>query len=542
MNKDIIYIDAEDDITAIIGKIKASKEKVIALVPPKRTGVLQSAVNLRLLSKIADKSDKKLVLITNNKALIALTAAAKIPHAKNLQSKPEMAEIAALEVDDGEDIIDGSSLPVGELAKTAPAKDDNIDKDIDSIDVDNDQPKYTPTKSDAKPKKSKVKVPNFNKFRKKLFLIAGGAVLFIIFLVWAIWFAPAATIVINAKTEAAPVSATVALVGSSPANYKNNAVPSVTKSIKKDVSVDFTATGSKTVGTKATGTLTLSNANSSFAVDVPSGSVFSSSGKNFLTTSDVEVPGASVSGGSIVAGSVDANVAAADVGSSYNLPAGSYSSSVDGISAYGGKTTGGESHQATIVTAADVQKASQALVDQSTDDVKKQLTQQFTNGEFVISDSFTADRAAAVSKPDIGQEASNGKATLTSSTTFSMTAIAKSELEAYLTYSINKQITGNKSTQRIYSTGVDKAKLSGYNKPDSGNPTVTIEATGQIGPNIDKQKIKDESKGKHYGDVQSQLEGIKGVDSVDIKFSFFWVNTVPKDDNKIQVVFKVSNA
>jgi len=87
MNKDIIYIDTEDDITAIIGKIKSSKEKVVALVPPKRTGVLQSAVNLRLLSRMAKNSDKLLVLITNNKALIALSASAKIPFAKNLQSR-----------------------------------------------------------------------------------------------------------------------------------------------------------------------------------------------------------------------------------------------------------------------------------------------------------------------------------------------------------------------------------------------------------------------------------------------------------------------
>ena len=50
--KDIIYIDVEDDITAIIGKIKESKEKIIALVPPKRIGVLQSAVNLRLLARL----------------------------------------------------------------------------------------------------------------------------------------------------------------------------------------------------------------------------------------------------------------------------------------------------------------------------------------------------------------------------------------------------------------------------------------------------------------------------------------------------------
>ena len=49
MNKDVIYIDVEDDITAIVGKVKASKERIIALVPPKRVGVLRSAVNMRLI-------------------------------------------------------------------------------------------------------------------------------------------------------------------------------------------------------------------------------------------------------------------------------------------------------------------------------------------------------------------------------------------------------------------------------------------------------------------------------------------------------------
>ena len=51
MNKDVIYIDVEDDITTIISKIKASKERIIALVPPRRIGVLQSAVNIRLLAR-----------------------------------------------------------------------------------------------------------------------------------------------------------------------------------------------------------------------------------------------------------------------------------------------------------------------------------------------------------------------------------------------------------------------------------------------------------------------------------------------------------
>ena len=84
MNKDVIYIDVDDDVTAIIGKIKKSKEKIVAIVPPKRVGSLQSAVNLRLLERMAKTDNKQLVLITNNHALVALAASAKIPVAKNL--------------------------------------------------------------------------------------------------------------------------------------------------------------------------------------------------------------------------------------------------------------------------------------------------------------------------------------------------------------------------------------------------------------------------------------------------------------------------
>ena len=61
MQKDIIYIDAEDDITTIIGKIKKSKGTLIALVPPKRVGPIHGAVNLRLIARAASQSKKRVV-------------------------------------------------------------------------------------------------------------------------------------------------------------------------------------------------------------------------------------------------------------------------------------------------------------------------------------------------------------------------------------------------------------------------------------------------------------------------------------------------
>lgn len=560
MNKDIIYIDTDDDITSIIGKIKASKEQVVALVPPKRTGLLQSAVNLRLLARIARNSEKDLVIVTNNKALIALTAAARIPVAKNLQSKPEIAEIAAQEIDDGEDIIEGAQLPVGELVKTtdfSKAKEEDIAEDIGSIDIDNEGPQYVPPTSsksgiphsDKALAKNKIKVPDFPEFRKKLFLGVGGGILFIVFTIWATWFAPAATVIITAKTEPAPVSMTLTLSGASATDINKNIVQTVSKQIKKDVSVDFTATGQKDLGAKAAGSITIRNCDYSDGLSLPAGTQFVTNGDQvFVSTAAVSVPkfsglpsACTLSGSA--SGKATVQVQASVSGETYNNAGVPYtiSSIPTGakVDANGSAMTGGTTRMATVVTADDIQKAGQALVDLPTDDVKQQLKKQFTNGETVISDSFNIDRSSAVSAPTVGSEAVNGKAKLTSATTFTMTAIAKSELESFLREAINKQISGK--SQRIYSNGVDKINISGYVKGDS-TATVNIAATGQIGPNIDPKEIKAQVKGKNFGDAQSIISDIQGVNNVEVKYSYFWVTTIPGDVNKIEVKFVVEHA
>ena len=560
MNKDIIYIDTDDDITSIIGKIKASKEKIVALVPPKRTGLLQSAVNLRLLARTAKISEKNLVIVSNNKALIALTALAKIPVAKNLQSKPEIAEIAALEIDDGEDIIEGSQLPIGELVKTTDytknASEEVIAEDMGSINIDNDATQYVPPTpigatviKPEKPAKKVLKVPNFPEFRKKLFLGIAGGILFIIFMVWAIWFAPAATVIVTAKTEPAPVSMTLTLGGTQATDVNKNIVSTVTKQIKKDVSIDFTATGKDQLGTKSKGQVIFKNCETQSTQHLPAGTAISSNGFTFATDSAVDVPAGSGGflGCSTPGVSSAVGVTASDVGSSYNMNNGttfSVGNHINTTSVYfraiaSTDLTGGESHEAIVVTQEDILKAGQALVDLPTDSYKQQLIKQFTNGETVISDSFNIDRADAVSAPLVGVEAIGGKAKLTSSTTFSLTAIAKSELESFLREAINKQING--TSQRVYSDGIDKVTVSGFVKSDTSS-TVNIAASGQIGPNISETQVKNLVKGKNFGDAQLLLTAIQGVKNVDVNFSYFWVTTIPDDATKIQVKFVVEHA
>ena len=176
MSKEVIYIDVKDDVTSIIDKIKKTEHKIVALVPPKQIGILQSAVNLQLLAHAAKQAKKVMVIITNQEALIRLSAVAKIPVAKTLTSKPEMPEIPALKIDGDDDIIDGAQLSVGELAGMSK---EEIEASSGDAKVKTPFDKLAPVK---------IKVPNYDKFRKKIFI--GGLALLVLggFLVWAIIF------------------------------------------------------------------------------------------------------------------------------------------------------------------------------------------------------------------------------------------------------------------------------------------------------------------------------------------------------------------
>jgi hypothetical protein len=547
MNKDIIYIDVEDDITAIIGKVKQSREKIVALVPPKRIGVLQSAVNLRLLNRTATQNGKHLVLISGNAALTALAAAAKIPVAKNLQSKPEIGVAPTEDASADEDIIDGSQLPVGELARTADRglPFSSVSPAVDEA-VRENAAEETSASSVARPRPVRtrgaagVKVPNFDRFRKKLLWIGAGGALLVVFLVWAIVYAPRANVVISARTTDTPVNARVTLDPATTTNLQEGTIKSITKQTKKDQTVDFAATGKKDVGTKATGSMKLTRTNpSATPLIVPEGTEFTASGLTFVSTQAATLSSQLTSSG-FDPGSATVSVQATDIGDNYNLSARGYASSMNGVSATGSDMAGGTRKTVTVVSEDDIKKATEQLAEQKTDDIKSSLTKQFDGTFIVVGESFKIDQATPASTPALGQESSDGKAKLTSSITYSLSAIAKSEAKLYLDEYFKVQLKG-KSDQRVYDNGSDEAKLSNITPGEGGKVAANLVASAKIGPKINDDDVKKLAAGKRYGEIQASLEAIQGVDSVDVKYSPFWVTSAPKDTKRISVEFKLTN-
>jgi len=553
MNKDVIYIDVDDDVTAIIGKIKASQEKVVALVPPKRAGALQSAVNLRLLDRMAKTSKKHLVLITNNAALVALAGNAQIPVAKNLQSKPELAEIPALVVDDDDDIIDGSELPVGDHAKTSKIKNQAPDEPrsevVETIDLnlsDEDEeyiaPKAGVAAVAAKPlkKKGKSKIPNFDTFRKKLLFGIAGGVALVGLLVWMFVFAPAATVIITASTSPVPVSTPVRLGGTAATDFKTGVIRSSVQQEKKDVAVEFEATGQKDVGEKATGSLKVSRLSQTDTA-VPAGSVFTSSGgQKFATQSAVTIPASVPCFPTYCAQSATVSVTAVASGESSNGVTGSSTGPNGTTGVFQSATSGGTTKVAKVVSADDIERARGQLIGQSPEAAKTALIKLVPTNQRIIDSSFSVERGDAVSTPAVDQEApASGKASLSIPTTYTIHAVPTSDLETFLRQYIEAQ-TPDIATQKVYSTGIDKAALANFRKAGEAI-SATVTATGRIGPKIDESAIKEQVKGKIYGEVQQTLQAMPGIKDVDVEFSYFWVRSVPNNTDKIRIEFKLED-
>lgn len=554
--RDTIYIDIDDDVTSIIGKIKNSENTAIALVPPKRTGALQSVVNLKLLQQAARNNRKKIALITTDGVLSSMASALSIPIARNLTDQPKLLETSEPEADE-DNFIDGKDIAVGDLAKigakqshgnmnedkeiSAAVKaietDDRINDDLDADGQPDSQPKLP-----VKDKKTR-KVPNFDDFRKKLLIFGGLGLALICFLVWAIWFAPNGTIIISAKTNSKNYKVSVNLDPSSSTSTDKAIIQPVVKQTKKTETVSFSATGSKEIGEKATGKVVVYNRYSFTSFTLPAGTVIAtSSGLQYTLSSSVVVPG--VSGNTdnwSPSASSPVGAVASNIGEAYNVESGTnFSISGQSPKVYAvakGDFTGGTKETVKVVQQSDLDAVVDKLKEQADpDSVKSDLTSQMGSNVTVIPDSFTTNYADATSKPAIGEAASSGNATATMEITYTMIGVTTSDLESLA----NSQATAlieDESSQKVYDNGLGNVKFSDFTAVDSGY-TLVISSNAKIGPIIDVADIKERAVGKRSGEIVSDIESISGVNNVQVKFSPFWVGSV-SDQSKLKVEFTV---
>ena len=578
--KDVVYIDVEDEITTIIDKVKSSSSKIVALVMPKRSSVLQSTVNMKLLKRAADSSKKQLVLISGESSLLPLAAEIGLPVAKTLQSKPAIPvidEATEHEFDEllkvGEPSGDGdfdpkaeADKPVGELAESdeepakKPAKPEltprpiplaNPDKIDDSIEIGNDDDEadkdQQPDKADKKPKNKKLKIPDFNKFRTRLVLAVLVIIILIVGWVLANSVLPKAKIVVDTKTS--PVNVSLTLNLSTTANSVNASqltVPAQVQSTSKSESATVPTTGQENqeFSDRKHHYDGLRNRTASLSIpDVPSGiAVTSSSGVTFITQSDTSFKFKNYScGGDYFVASTSSPgnvtpVTAQNPGTSSNIAATSWTvsggSDVSGTST--SAMTGGTDNIVQTVSQSDINAAIQKLGTVDTSAIKSTLQSALTSaGSYPLPGTLNAGTPTTSNSANVGAAANT--VTVTQTTSYTMLGVQQSALVGLIDTSVNQQI--NTTNQSIFNSGIKSATYTASNQSGTG-AQVTLATTATVGPNLNVAKLKSEVAGKKSGDVENLLSGYTGVTKVTVHYSPFWVSSTPKKLSKITIVFE----
>lgn len=564
MNKDVVYIEPEDDITDIIARVKGAKQKLVALVPPKKIGVLRSAVNTKLIAKAAKAQEKVVVVVTTDPSLVKLAAAAGIPVAKTLQSRPKIpSEIIEDEKNSGEQVIDESDYddeeagadadrPASSMPQMASAKSRRVDQEISSDDIEKDS-----EKEDKKSKKT-GKIPTLEKYRK--WIIAGGVafVALIIFLVWAFAFAPAVSIAVSMRTTSNNFSENVSFVTKNgDADPEKGIFYLEQQKIEKTSSVEFSATGEKNVGEKATGTILvgayLDPKSEGVPLRIMDGVKFKFGELSYSVTS-----GASISypekdddcenrnssrfsrEGCLLTAKV--TVQADGPGTSYNI--GTHESGWDtdadtsvakSVNIYNNAAfTGGTDKTVTVVSESDFKNAKDKLTNEGREDGRIELTKKFGDDMVVIDSSLEISTSEPKSTPAVGEEVKSGeKPKVEATTTYTMFAVDKTALETFIKKKSESSVAAD---QKIYA--ITTPFFENFQK-DGDKFTAKLKSSTQTGPKVTEEDVLEKAKGKKIGEVQSLLKSINGVSSVKISTSVPWVNSVPNDPNKITIELKV---
>ena len=599
MNKDVIYIEPEDDITDIILKIENSKEKIIALVPPKKAGVFRSVVNIKLIAKAGNNAKKKIVLVTVDPSIKKLAAATRIPVTKNLQSAPAIPEFE----EDNDDTVSSEELSEDadddeKSAKTEDNADESDDDEENTEEEEEEEDEKSKNKkathsdtdkngeedNDSKEKRTKkkltesefddssesestkstrVKGASFSgknrilewvKSNKKLSIGLGiGGVVLILFLIWAFAIAPSVTVTVGIRTNSNNFSENVTFSTKlDEESLESGRFYLEEKKIESSQEVKFEATGKKNVGEKAKGEVDVYAyfpLNLSASTQIKEGESFTISGLTYLATKAVTLEYSGngkdeCANKSNPEGLVDYGcringtvpVVAETSGSKYNITASSSGWDTNArVFAYSSKDMSGGTDE-------EITIVTQADIDKA----KSQLasTDQEKNKadllEKINEDNLVIESSFSQKTSDAVSSPAVGEEVKDGATpTLKATTIAS-------VYVIDKTkveefITSKANlgeSQKIYE--MKNPFIESFLETGTGY-TGKLKTSYATGPKITENDVIEKIKGRGLGEAQHNLRDIDGVSEVSIDKSFPWVTSVPGDPNKITVILEVKD-
>jgi hypothetical protein len=532
----VVKLNKDQDIAAVIQVIRDLKDREVVFELEKGSPLLANSTNLKLMKKTGEVMGKKVRVRTDDQMGRVLAMKAEILEGGAESPKPVRPTVSKVRRSDVKprfsDIVrPRSGVPVMPPVK-APAAESSYIKSA--------QNKFlTNAKADGEaPGRSGS---NFSKY----FIIAVVVLVLVVFGLAVLL--PTADITVYARSEPITRDADIAIDKSVIAVDAEKAIiPGVI--VARDVSQtrSFPTTGSKNVGTKATGNIQLYNFTKNTLTLKASTTALLVSGKKFVFGKDVTGLRPTATIGTGADAEIDKSsliplvaIVSEQAGADYNIAGNTKFNIVN--AALGNQNvyainpeafTGGTTKTIKIVNQQDLDSAAASMTNTIANQAEKDLNSEHsTTDEKMLPTAVAKEVLAKTSNKTAGDEAAS----------FDMTMIAKvsglsykeSNVKALILRKIQSVLSDDKY---ILPDATDKVTAS-FKSLDLPNGKGVLAAHYEtiVAYKVNTSNISQLLAGKTAEEIKGILLAKPEIDRVDVQFSPFFVNKAPKLNGKIYI-------
>jgi len=505
-----ITLQPTDNVIETINKIRDVKDLNIELIIPKESLLFENSLNLKLIQFEADKLEKSIDFITNDEI--------------------------------GNNLIEsllgrGSETYAGEETQTT------IPKEKAKISL----PRISLPKLNIG-FLNNLKATLRNRFggRKEIIIPLGILLILLASFIWYGLNVPRASAKIVVHSQPLTKSVTVKVRAEASTDITNKIIRGSTLSTTIEATLEKDTTGTKTVGEKAKGKVTIYNKTSS-EIKLDKGDKLTYEGKstdlNYYLKEDVDIPATtSTSDPEVnISGKANAEITAADIGDSYNiddektLVVSGYKRS-ELAAETDGKISGGKSEQVKIVAQEDKTNISNELKTTSTQQAENDIKNKLGIGQKLVLGSTQTQIVKESYTKNVNDE--SDKLSLTQSVSADGLVYMDSELNRFIDEYVKDVIPQNfVLSEKDREVKVEVLGNSTNSVLTSKEADIQVTLKTFVVPNINEDQIKNDLKGKSTAEAINIISSIKNINSYEFNLKpvvpFF--RKVPKDINRIEI-------
>lgn len=559
-----ININKSDEAALIVEKIIEADSDEIILIIPRFSQFGESLSNFHLLKREADAINKKILIESVDNRVIELAELAGMEAINPffVKNKKQFSDIIPKKSrhgvesprsrsGSGEKSIFGKALSKKDEAAGGWGEEDEFIKKLSSnLSLEEFEKKQSniykkemeggaeEQRTDRGIERSEEEeTPFFKKIPIKTII---GTLVFGLVVFGAVTILPKVDLTLVSKKIEWSYDDSVITQLSAKADPKTVTIPNQRSTSSKNSDMKFPATGKKQVADKASGKITVYNSYSSSAQTLVRDTRFlSPDGKIFKLTKQIIVPGAEIVEGKIIPSSIVADVIAEKAGEEYNIGpvklfqipgfkgtpkyAAFYAESKSDMA-------GGFVGEISYPTASDIAAAKKKIKETLESSLKTELYSKIS-GDFKIiegSSSFTTLKEDV--KTDVDKD---GNFSIFSEAQLTIISFKEADLIEVLSKKAEDE-KGEDYAVKSYDLQYGIARMD----IASGRLSFPVTFKAVLSYKIDIEKIKGEIAGMSDIELRERIFSLPGINIEEqniVSFWPFWVKTVPKNLNKINI-------